>query len=77
MSKLNEAVTKPFGTLCWCGIFKEMPAFVGSYYCGATLYVFDGRWFGYATGKNEREVIPHRCKKCDRELPLESEAKYE
>ena len=36
---------KLFGSMGWCGIYKGMPAVVGTYYGGSSLYVFkDGNW---------------------------------
>lgn len=76
MDKTKEPVTSPFGALHWCGVMKGLPAFVGGYYRGASLYVFnDNRWELFAEGKTCKEVTPHKCKECGTELPLESEVK--
>ena len=59
-----------FGTLAWGGEHKGMPAVVGSYYGGASLYVYsDGKWRRYAKGESVASVTPHKCKGCDEQLP--------
>lgn len=61
-----------YGSLMWCGTHKNMPAVVGSYNNGASLYVFkDGEWYEYARGINDRAVTPRECSECDTPLPLE------
>ena len=48
-----------FGACTWSGTFKNMPAIVGSYHGGASLYIYkNNKWYVYAKGKNDTEVIP-------------------
>lgn len=66
-----KEVDRLFGTMGWCGVYKDMPALVGSYSGGATLYVYSsGKWWKYAKGENAADVTPHKCKECDSELPI-------
>ncbi len=60
-----------FGSMVWGGEYKGMPAVVGSYYNGASLYVFcNGEWSEYARGESESDVIPKKCRSCGQDLPV-------
>lgn len=66
-------MTNLFGTLCWGGTYKGKPAVVGGYYGGASLYVFDdGEWKEITKGCSAKDVIPHKCKECGADLPMEN-----
>lgn len=70
-----EQRTDPlFGTMMWGGVFLGMPACIGSYNNGASLYVFrDDKWVQYAKCKSMHEAMPHPCGGCGRQLPMPEE----
>ncbi len=60
-----------YGAISWCGVFNDMPAIVGSYYSGSSLYVFkDNFWYEYA--RSEELIIPKECCECGNKIPLEN-----
>lgn len=60
-----------FGAMVWSGTYNDLPAVIGSYYGGASLYVFEnGKWKIAAKGDCTNDVIPHKCERCGTELPL-------
>jgi len=67
-----EKRTDPlFGSMMWGGTFQGMPACIGSYSGGASLYVYvDGEWQRYAKRLSVPEVMPHDCKGCQQQLPM-------
>lgn len=66
-----KEVDRLFGIMDWCGVYDDMPALIGSYSCGATLYVYHaGKWWEYAKGENVADVTPHQCKECGSQLPM-------
>jgi len=40
----SSLVEVMFGTTRWCGTINGMPALTLSYWSGATVYWFDGKW---------------------------------
>jgi len=61
------------GSMGWCGVFKGLPAVVGSYSGGASLYVFKGgSWYEYAKDIHHHCVTPRMCPECKAILPVEN-----
>ena len=59
-NKLNEMkkVNTLFGTMSWYGKYDEMPAIIGNYYGGSTLYVLkDDSWYECIKGESEAEIL--------------------
>ena len=54
--KITTDEERMFGTSDWCGTVAGRPALLMSYYNGAALWVFDGKWKREQTFPDLREA---------------------